>query len=304
MSEIECSAVTPECPVEDTILGYYPILGVNAFFLGFFALCGAIQLGMGIRYKTWTYMTAVLLGCAGEAGGYAGRVLMHSNPWGDIGFNLQIVLLIFSPAFLAAGIYLSLKHIVIQFGESWSRLRPAWYTYIFIACDVSSLVMQSAGGALAATADDGSSLLDIGTNLMIAGIIWQVVILLVFAGFAADYSFRTYKRKEQLSASALALWNSRSFHLFVAGLVAAYVGILVRCIYRIPELVAGWGSELMRNEIDFIILEGVMIVISVTALTIFHPGVFFPALASGFGKPGHTRGKSVSDSDVEMMDRA
>jgi hypothetical protein len=82
---------------------------------------------------------------------------------------------IFAPAFLAAGIYLTLKHVVIQFGKEWSRLRPSWYTYIFIACDISSLVMQSAGGALAATADPGASIGDVGTNLMIAGIIWQVV---------------------------------------------------------------------------------------------------------------------------------
>lgn len=82
---------------------------------------------------------------------------------------------IFAPAFLAAGIYLTLKHIVIQFGAEWSRLKPNWYTYIFIAADISSLVLQSAGGALAATADPGESLLDIGTDIMIAGIIWQVV---------------------------------------------------------------------------------------------------------------------------------
>lgn len=82
---------------------------------------------------------------------------------------------IFAPAFLAAGIYLTLKHVVIQFGQEWSRLRPSWYTYLFIAADLLSLVMQSAGGALAATADPGESLQDVGTNIMIAGIIWQVV---------------------------------------------------------------------------------------------------------------------------------
>jgi hypothetical protein len=35
--------------------------------------------------------------------------------------------------------------------------------------------MQSAGGAMAAMADPGENIGDIGTNLMIAGIIWQVV---------------------------------------------------------------------------------------------------------------------------------
>ena len=121
-------------------------------------------------------MIGVGLGCLGECLGYVGRIMMHSNPYSQGAFSLQIVLLIFSPAFLAAGIYLTLKHIVISFGPEWSRLKPNWYTYIFIACDITSLVLQSAGGALAATAEDNDQkTLDAGTDIMIAGIIWQVV---------------------------------------------------------------------------------------------------------------------------------
>ena len=119
-------------------------------------------------------MIGVGLGCAAECGGYVGRIMMHNNPYDELGFQLQIVLLIFAPAFLAAGIYLILKHVVLQFGKEWSRIRPAWYTYIFITCDVISLLLQSAGGALAATSDDVKTI-DLGTDIMIAGIVWQVV---------------------------------------------------------------------------------------------------------------------------------
>jgi hypothetical protein len=171
----DCSAISDLCPVEGTIYGYTPSLPANAAFAGFFGIAMILNLIYGIRYKTWTYMTALTLGCLAECGGYVGRVLMHNNPWNDMAFNIQIVLLIFAPSFLAAGIYLTLKHVVLQFGSEWSRLRPAWYTYVFIACDVSSLAMQSAGGAMAAMADPGEKIGDIGTNLMIAGIIWQVV---------------------------------------------------------------------------------------------------------------------------------
>lgn len=171
-----CVEVGPQCPVEGTTYGYYPSLGWNAFFAGFFGLCAVLQLVFGVRYKTWTYLIAIFLGCAGECAGYVGRIMMHNNPYDKTGFQIQIVLLIFSPAFLAAGIYLTLKHVVLSFGEEWSRLKPNWYTYIFIGCDISSLVLQSAGGGIAATAEDGDKkTLDAGTNIMIAGIIWQVV---------------------------------------------------------------------------------------------------------------------------------
>jgi len=218
----DCEYVNATCPVEDTIYGYTPSLPANAVLAGIFGLAMLVNIFYGIKYKTWSYMAAVGLGCLAECGGYVGRILMHNNPWNSTAFQVQICLLIFAPSFLAAGIYLTLKHVVLQFGAEWSRLRPSWYTYVFIACDVSSLVMQSAGGAMAAMADPGEKIGDIGTNLMIAGIIWQVVgkfpaflinvliliiaVLVIFAALVAEYTLRTYRRRNQLSQSALDLW--------------------------------------------------------------------------------------------------
>lgn len=290
-----CTAINAECTIEGTLYGYYPSLGANAFFVAFFALCLILQLSFGIWAKTWTYMIALTLGCVAEAVGYAGRVMMNNDPFSEVGFNLQICLLIIAPAFVSAGIYLTLKHIVISFGESWSRLRPAWYTYIFITGDIISLVLQGAGGGIAATADDGSSLLDVGTNLMIAGVIFQVVILAIFALLTAEYAFRTHKRRDQLSSEAMALFHSTRFRLFCFAIITAFIGIFVRCVYRIPELTGGWRSELMRNEVEFIVLEGVMIVISVAALTIFHPGFCFPVL-------GNTIGKNKANKSTKALD--
>jgi hypothetical protein len=125
------------------------------------------------------------LGCAGEAVGYGGRIMLYNNVFDDNAFTIQICklpycalfsphwmrkivlilplgCLIISPALVSAGIYLTLKHIVISFGEKWSRLRPVWYTRVFIGGDVFSLILQGAGGGLASTADPGSSLQDTG----------------------------------------------------------------------------------------------------------------------------------------------
>ncbi|KAG9187154.1 hypothetical protein G6011_05025 [Alternaria panax] len=298
-----CVEVGPECPVEGTLYGYYPSLGANAFFAAFFALCLTIQLGLGIRYKTWTYMIGLSLGCLGEVVGYAGRLIMYNNPFDETGFQMQICCLIISPAFISAGIYLTLKHIVINFGESWSRLPPVWYTRIFITGDILSLVLQGAGGGVAATADAGSELLEIGTDLMIAGVVLQVVILSCFGILLAEYTVRTYKRRDQLSAESLTLLQRTSFRCFIFAIIIGFLGIYVRCVYRIPELTGGWRSELMREETEFIILEGVMIVLSVLVLTVFHPGYCFPALGNTISKNRAVRGKSMdtSVSDVGMV---
>jgi hypothetical protein len=239
------------------------------------------------------------LGCGAEVAGYVGRVMMNDNPYSSIGFQIQICCLIIAPAFIAAGIYVSLKHFTITFGESWSRLRPAWYTYLFIGGDVFSLILQGAGGGLAASADPGASLLDVGTNLMIAGVVFQVVILFIFGYLLIEYAIRTYRRADQLSAGALALLHDTKFRLFVGGILVAYLGIFVRCVYRIPELSGGWRSELMRNEAEFIALEGVMITISVLTMTVFHPGFCFPVLGNTIGRK--SSGKSIEEGSGEMI---
>ncbi|KAF2200288.1 RTA1-domain-containing protein [Delitschia confertaspora ATCC 74209] len=292
-----CVKVTPECHVENTLYGYYPSVGANGFFAAFFCLCLLVQIGFGIRYRTWTYMIALSLGCFGELLGYIGRLMLYNNPFNDNGFIIQICCLIISPAFVSGGIYLTLKHIVLSFGEEWSRLRPSWYTAIFITCDIFSLVLQGAGGGIASTADPESNMLDVGTNLMIAGVIFQVVVLIVFGYFLIEYFVRTYRRRSQLSASAYHLAQSRPFRMFIVAVSVAFLAVFVRCVYRIPELSNGWRSEIMRNEGEFIALEGVMIVIAVAVLTIFHPGYCFPALANTIGSQKADPEKSIRSNN-------
>lgn len=297
-----CEEVTPECPVEGTLYGYEPSIGANSFFAASFVICMIWQIICGIRYKTWTYMIALGLGCLGEAIGYAGRIMLWNNPYNKLGFQIQICCLIFSPAFISAGIYLTLKHIVINFGERWSRLRPTWYTRIFIGGDVLSLALQSVGGGIAASADRASSKQDLGTNLMIAGVIWQVVCLAFFGYFLAEYTIRTHHHRDELSPSAMSLFKDRKFRYFMSAVIVAFIAIFTRCVYRIPELTGGFGSELMRNEVEFIVLEGVMIVISVLVLTIWHPGYCFPAMGRTIGRKNRqTKSLGETDSSTEMM---
>ncbi|EKD17926.1 uncharacterized protein L3040_004466 [Drepanopeziza brunnea f. sp. 'multigermtubi'] len=273
----DCAKVTPgDCSVENTIYGYLPNLPANAFFIAIFALLAAAQLGLGIPKKTYFYSLAIAIGCIGECIGYGGRLMMHKNPYSDTGFTIQISCLIFSPAFIAAGIYLTLKHLVRAFGEQRSRIPARWYTWIFITCDFISLLLQAIGGGMAGSAGDDADLRDLGTDLMIAGIVWQVATLLAFAGLVVDYVVRTRFAWEAVDPQAKALLASGKFKGFVAAVTVAFVTVFLRCVYRIVEMVGGWANPIMRDEPSFIVFEGVMIVLAVLAMTVFHPGYCFP----------------------------
>lgn len=80
--------------------------------------------------------------------------------------NRYLICLTIGPAFLSAAIYLCLGRIVVVYGENISRVQPRAYSILFICCDILSLVLQAAGGALAATADTKADS-QTGVNVMV-----------------------------------------------------------------------------------------------------------------------------------------
>jgi hypothetical protein len=191
--------------------------------------------------------------------------MMHNNPWNDSGFKLQIVLLTFAPAFLAAGVYLNLRHLVITFGASFSRIKPVSYTRIFISCDIFSIILQGAGGGIASAATNTQKgLLDAGNGLMIAGMVFQVATLLLFGLFAAEYGIRVWKHKNELNPATFTLRRSMMFKSFLGALTLAYVAILIRCVYRVAEMSGGWGNSIMKEEALFTALDSLSVTSSLS----------------------------------------
>lgn len=90
-STAQCLSVSPNCPVSTTTYGYYPNFGGNVFFAVIYGIMGVAQLGLGVYFRSWTFMIAVCVGAFMEMAGYIGRILMNNNPWDQGAFKLQIV---------------------------------------------------------------------------------------------------------------------------------------------------------------------------------------------------------------------
>ncbi|PVH73276.1 RTA1-domain-containing protein [Cadophora sp. DSE1049] len=279
MSFRDCTEITPSCPLEATIYAYRPNIGGNSFFLAGFSICLIAQIYLGIRHKTWSWLGCLFVGCAMELIGYIGRLMMNNNPWSDTAFRIQIVCLILGSSLMSGSIDLVLKHVVLTFGSEFSRIPAKWYTWVFIGADITSIVVQAIGGALASSGD--ATTIEIGNNMMLAGIILQVVQLVAFGIVTLEYGVRSYRHCSELvsyrTKGAESLWK---FKLFAWSCTIAYFAILVRCCYRIPELAQGWGGPLMQDEVTFLVLDGAMILFAAIVLTVFHPGIFFPQMAS------------------------
>ncbi|OQE38447.1 hypothetical protein PENCOP_c008G03401 [Penicillium coprophilum] len=274
---VKCTEVTPQCPVKGTIYGYAPDIVFSVEFCIIFGVCSLIQIGQLIKWRLWSFSIAVILGSSTEVIGYFGRILLHNNAYSSAGFKTQLCTLTIAPAFWSAAIYLTLKHGVNVFGQQYSKLRAKWYPYIFITCDIISLILQGVGGGLAAAAKT-QRVNDIGSNVMLAGIVWQVGTLTVFAVMSGHFLLRIRgSPKDGMTAETRRVWNSRSFWVFFWGILVAFLATYIRCVYRIAEMAGGWKNPIMRDEIDFTILESIIM---------YHPSwLLLPANAWGYPRP-------------------
>ncbi|KAL8739814.1 MAG: hypothetical protein Q9190_007419 [Brigantiaea leucoxantha] len=264
------------CPLDLASIHYVPSVVANAIFVSIFGLALLIHVPLGIRYRTWSFLAGLVGGLILEILGYYARLAMHSNPFKSDPFLLYIVTLTIAPCFLTASIYVCLSRIITVYGVEKARFRPHTYTYIFIGCDIFSLVLQAVGGAIADTADTHSATQN-GINIMIAGLVFQVVSLTVFATLCADFAWRVVRSGRRSSAELSSRLPCRVslFYLFMCSLGVATFTIYIRSIYRVAELQGGFDGSLANDQTTFIILESVMVAIATIALTTTHPGLIF-----------------------------
>lgn len=78
-TNINCTVDT--CPLSCANVRYLPTLAGNAVYAAAFGLLLIAQLGLGIKYKTWGFMVGMICGLILEVVGYAGRIMMHGNPF-------------------------------------------------------------------------------------------------------------------------------------------------------------------------------------------------------------------------------
>jgi hypothetical protein len=218
----------------------------------------------------------------------------------------NLIPLTLAPALLTAGIYLCLGRVIVATGAEYSRLKPKMYTYIFISCDLLALILQGAGGGMAATAKDtkGSRT---GVNIMIAGLISQVITMVLFLALWGDFAFRTRRAKLSGSLSRTQpplydhLRSTKTFTYFQWALLASTILIFVRCVYRVAELWDGFGGHLANDEVTFMIFEGPMIILAIAAITVFHPSRVFGDLWIPAGKGIKSMGKLADERESSVQ---
>jgi hypothetical protein len=207
-----------------------------------------------------------------------------------------LVPLTLGPALLSASIYICLSRMIVLYDVSLSRFAPRTYTITFISCDFFSLVLQAIGGGMASQAS-GQTELHNGEHIMVAGLSFQVASLFLFMSLTTDFFLAVQKSRSNNFDDVVA---TKKFRYFIWALGLATICIFIRSVFRVAELSKGFHGPLDNQEGTYMVLEGVMIIIASTSLTIFHPGPSF----AGKWKDAHffrkqkSKGSTLEGNDV------
>lgn len=270
---------------------YNPNFGANLAALVVLAIVTVGQLFFSIKYRQWWFGIFFCFGLILEVAGYVGRVLAHDNVLEPSYFMLQIIAITIAPSLLMAAIYSLPAKYAIVYGDKTSPIKPMWYSYLFITLDLFAISLQGAGGGMCSAASNKNESTQAGTNVMIGGLVVQVVSMTVFFGFCLHFIYRIRKQSKELrpmfpdvtvndgfDPKYQHIRNRKFFIPFVYATGITCLFIFIRSIFRCVELGLGWGNRLMAEEVYLLVLETLMIVIAVIPVTIVHPGM---ALGSG-----------------------
>lgn len=317
---------------DESNYAYYLNRGGNIFYFTLFTLAFIFYAAMVVRLRYHWFNVAFVCGFSLQFMGWLGRILSFVDDQDINYFLLQYVCLTISPAFLMGGIYFLFAQCVILHGRQYSVLKPMWYSYFFIACDVFSLVIQGTGGGMASVASQNKTDVRPGVWTMFGGILFQVLAMTVFLAFWFEYLARVFWHDRKNSTVESPYWRKNPKNYFKLlfntpsarehkrnnlepfynprfadirarplteylhlAISAAVVLIYIRCVYRVVELKQGFDGYLASHEVYLMTLDGLMIALSALIFIPFHP--FFV-----FGSDNRLALATIKQQDDQQQD--
>ncbi|KAH8926557.1 RTA1-domain-containing protein [Atractiella rhizophila] len=231
---------------------YIPSEAWGWISVALFGITTILHLYQTIASRRWWLFNWVAGGFL-ETLGWVGRGIGHSDPYSRNAFIIQICCLVIAPAFFSAAIYGLLGWAITALSPRHSLIKPHRYWMVFISGDIASLVIQGIGGGVASAGSNQNDpkKLKTGSNIMLAGIIIQLAVMIIFCGFALHfwYGFKRSNLRQYVKRTR----GLEKIHYLGYGLVVGSAVIILRGIYRVVELAEGWRGHLMLHEFFFLL---------------------------------------------------
>ncbi|KAL1675573.1 RTA1 like protein-domain-containing protein [Schizophyllum commune] len=243
------------------------------------ALSFSLILAVGITQTLWTWrygakwMMAMTIGCYTFAVGLALRFGLHDDPQSTgiyIAFYLFTVL---SPCAFIAADYVLLGRIARALGcGQYLAISPRRITTVFVTSDITTFLIQAAGGGLSTSGKKNPELSLKGSRIFLAGLALQLASFAVFTFIYLLFLYRVYKHKPSAWSQDKGMSWYRNWLSLAGALSLSCVGILIRSVYRTIELSEGFNGPLATNEALFYGLDTLPLFIAIAVYIPFWPG--------------------------------
>ncbi|KAL4063439.1 RTA-like protein, partial [Scleroderma citrinum] len=248
-------------------------------FLVLFSVSTVIHVWQSIKFRMWWALPTLVVSGTLEILGWSSRLWLSKSPLALTPYEIQLVGTILGPTPLVAATFVILGKIINTLGSQYSRLSSKLYTILFLSVDCVCLIIQGVGGAIAANAVSQGMDPGRGGNIMLGGIVTQMVCILFFVGCGVEFFVRVHSRTPvrilaaptTLKRGGLSL-RDINMKTMIATLGFMTMCFLVRAVYRTCELAQGWDGDIITTEVYFDVCDGGMIVLAMYALNIAHPG--------------------------------
>lgn len=239
-------------------LRYIPTLWVAALALSLYFVTSILLTIQFWRHGRGKWFLCLIIGGYCEAFGLLMRIPFRSNPHSTGIYIIEYLFVVLSPCAFLAGDYIVFGRLVQMLdGQRHVPIRANRIMRFFVASDVTTFLIQAAGGGLS-TAQNASSQ-KTGGDIFLAGIALQMVSFAFFTGLYLWFGFRCYTRDKYV-------WNAPGWKPLYWALGWTCIGFLIRSVYRTIELSQGYTGYLNTHEPWFYIFDTV----SPTATAIFY----------------------------------
>ncbi|KAL4076044.1 RTA1-domain-containing protein [Scleroderma citrinum] len=253
-------------------LKYIPSNTLTTVAISVVLVTALIHTFWSFRYKT-KWMLALVIGEYCYAIGFGLRFALHYNP-DSSGIYITEYLFIVLPAcaFIAADYVLLgrlAKH--LSCGE-YVPLPLNKITRVFVISDISTFLIQAAGGGISISKNSSVALS--GSHIFLAGLVLQLVSFLIFSGIYIRFLYKIHTlRPEIWNRDQIRPWYS-DWRALAGALMVSCIGILVRSGYRVAELSYGYQGFLATTEAYFYLLDTLPLVLANSVYILCWPGRF------------------------------
>ncbi|KAG4443364.1 hypothetical protein IFR05_001153 [Cadophora sp. M221] len=253
---------------------YEPSLAAAVIFTLFFAGLTIWHLLRLFRTRTW-FCIPLVIGGLFEVIGFGARAVGNKKPDILIPYIIQALLILLAPILFAASVYMILGRLIrATKAESYSLIPVKWLTKIFVGGDVLCFLIQAGGGAVLSGADTKSAR-NLGQNLILAGLIIQIVVFCVFLMVAMVFD-RRVRRKPTGSTPDSGISLSR-FMIMLYGVSGL---ITFRNLFRVIEYAMGSDAYLLQNEWPIYAFDGTPMIAVLAICSLWYVGKMEPRAAS------------------------